>query len=140
VKVEGLNGLIREFFRSLEGDGYGEQEICSVTMGAQARPTYDNFVKHEKNLGIKPLSRIFDNLGYDLHLVPIKKDDSDKSQNYHETTMEFITDSNLELRHFFENKPPPKKRSGRKRVVSSMAEKRAKQLVAEVISKNAKLE
>lgn len=134
VKTEELNTLLREFFKSLENDGYPGQDICSATLGAQAKPTYDNFIKNNKVLGVKPLSRIFDNLGYDLHLIPIKKENLETSTQLNNTTLEFVTDSNLELRNFFENRVPTKKKSGRKRVVSSLAEKRAKQLVAGIIS------
>jgi hypothetical protein len=70
------NDLLRMIFDQLEKDGYKKKDMCNLTLGNQCSPMFNEFVKG-KDLGIKPLSRMFEPFGYELHLVPVPKKGTD---------------------------------------------------------------
>ena len=102
MKFEECNLLIRNIISDLISDGYKKNQICSVTLGGQRYAQMENFLKGS-NLGVKPLSRIIETIGYDLMLVPIAKTDVEKINFVNEITDDFIESFRHELIDFLEN-------------------------------------
>lgn len=73
---EDLNKVIRDFLNKLIEDNYKKQHICYLTLGSQSSPQIEKFLSGT-DLGIKPLRKFMDAFDYDLHLVPVPKDDPD---------------------------------------------------------------
>lgn len=68
MKVENINGALRELFQELVNDGHKRRHICGLTLGAQAEPQFDGFLKGN-DFGLKPLQRVVQNMGYKFNIV-----------------------------------------------------------------------
>lgn len=104
MKVENLNSVLRDVINQLVADGYRKKPICDGTLGSQSNPQFDGFIKG-KDLGIKPLSRLLDGLGYEILTIPVRKDDKVKFQWVTEQMVTFAQDSKSQLIQYLENRP-----------------------------------
>ncbi len=102
MKFEEYNDSIRELIKELISDGYNKFQICSATLGAQRGPQFQGFIEN-KNLGIKPLSRLINGLNYDLHLVAIPNNDVEKEQIIYELNSEFEDNLKFNLIEYLES-------------------------------------
>jgi len=91
AKNKELNESIREIFSKAIGDGYKKNHVCALTLGSQCVPQFDGFLKG-RDFGIKPLERVLNAFDYDLHVVPIPKNDH-KSQASVDTLFENCIDN-----------------------------------------------
>jgi hypothetical protein len=92
-----INELLRMVIDQLEKDGYKRRDMCNLTLGNQCGPMFSEFMKG-KDLGVKPLSRIIDAFGYDLHLVPIpKKSNVETASLVDTTTRDFIENCKIAM-------------------------------------------
>jgi len=96
MKFSEYNDSIRNILIQLINDGYNKHQICKSTLGAQRGPQFESFLT-EKNLGIKPLSRLIDSLDYELHLVPIPKGNNEKLQIVSDLSNNFEDDFKFNL-------------------------------------------
>ncbi len=102
MQFEEYNDVVRELTKELISDGYSKYQICKSTLGSQSGPQFEGFIK-EKNLGIKPLSRMINNLEYELHLVPIPKDDTAKKLVVDQYTDDFVENLKFNLVEYLES-------------------------------------
>ncbi len=97
-----LNEELRNFCKQLINDGYTKSQICSIVLGQQKLPMFNQFIEDEnRNFGIGVLSQIFDVLGYTLDIVPVMKSENDDDmfsefynkfkENYHLIMIEGLT-------------------------------------------------
>lgn len=80
MTYEKLNEFMRDIFRQLIDDGFTKRRICSLTLGNQSEPQFEQFLQG-KNVGIKPITRLFNAFNLEAQIVLIPKDD-EKMKNY----------------------------------------------------------
>ena len=104
MKLSQLNGLVRSMVHALLNDGFKKKPICDCTLGNQSAPQFDRFLSGIE-LGVKPFERFFDGLGYDILIVPVKKDNADSAIRWaNEMTDTFLEDSRQQLLDYLENR------------------------------------
>lgn len=74
MNLETFNYELRDLLKTLSSDGFTKKDISSLTFGSYRQDQLSEFL-NGRDVSGKPLSRIFDDLGFDLHLVPINKKD-----------------------------------------------------------------
>lgn len=99
MKIENMNSLLREMTMALLNDGHKKTSICSTTLGTQSNPQFSKFIDGT-DLGLKALQRFFDGLGYDLHILPVRKDDKQKVSEIEEISFSFAKDSYDQLKKY----------------------------------------
>ena len=102
MKFEECNEIIRNTIKDLIKDGYKKNQICSVTLGGQRYSQMENFL-NGSNLGVKPLSRVVETIGYDLMLVPVHRKDTEAQQQIRKISEDFIESFKHEIIDFLEN-------------------------------------
>ncbi|MFW6281565.1 MAG: hypothetical protein ACOC1O_02065 [bacterium] len=117
--------MIREMFTEMINKGYKKGQICSVTLGDNFNPQFKNFIEGT-DLGLGPLKRMIENLGYELHLTPVGNDDQDFHNQIQERVNNFVKQSNNDLVEFLNNK---KSNIGK---VSQSFEKEIEELMNEI--------
>lgn len=90
MNLRRFNSELRSLFESLISDGFLQKDLSSITFGINRQDQLKSFLEG-RDVGGKPLQRIFDELGFELHLVPIYKKDIDSLEN-----VESITNDSLE--------------------------------------------
>lgn len=69
-----LNAELRDFCQKLLDDGYSKSQLCSIILGQQKLPMFNQFIDNkDRNFGIGVLSNIFEIFGYDLMIIPVLK-------------------------------------------------------------------
>lgn len=102
MQIAELNAYIRGMFTKLIDNGFTKSAISEITLGRSFTPQFTKFVENT-DLGIKPLTRMIEGLGYDIHIVPIKSEDVE-CQKYIEYKMtEFYQESNSEILDYLDN-------------------------------------
>lgn len=71
-----LNIALRRILTELVDDGFKRVDISNVTFGLNKRDQFEKFVFSERNMGLKPMNPIFNDVGFELHLVPVPKNDN----------------------------------------------------------------
>jgi hypothetical protein len=106
MQINELNSTVRTLIQQLVDQGYKKKPICDVTLGSSFNPQFSNFLNGE-NLGLQPLTRLIEGLGFELHIVPIKKDNNESQveNDLQKKYDEFIQLSNQELIEYLENRP-----------------------------------
>jgi len=104
MKISQLNTTLRELIKQLENDGFGKKALCDTTLGQQAYPQFDRFIKGT-DLGIRPLERVLDGYGYDLLTIPVKKGDADSLKVIEGLISNFVPELLADLKEFLENRP-----------------------------------
>lgn len=97
--------VFKQIFKDLIQDGYKASPMCNVTLGTNRNPQFKAFIEDKTKLGILPLKTMVDGLEYDLHLVPIAKDDTKARQELDEMTSQFIINAKQKLIDYMENRP-----------------------------------
>lgn len=90
MKVENLNGALRELFQELVNDRFKKRHICGLTLGAQNEPQFDGFLKGN-DFGIKPLQRLIQNMNFNFNIIIIPKGDEQITKFVEEVNTEFIS-------------------------------------------------
>lgn len=102
---ERVNSVLRALITNLLNTGnYKKRDICVATFGGGSSPQFEHFVKGS-DVGINPLSRIFESFGYELEIVAIPKDSNDASLDKGVETLdeEFIKDCTKSLTEYLNN-------------------------------------
>lgn len=77
MNFEELNMFLKNVIRELL-KRYPKTHIVSITFGTTCMNMFNKFVEEDNTMiGIRPLLRILNNLGYDLQLVPVAKNDDE---------------------------------------------------------------
>lgn len=93
MKVENINGALRELFQDLINDGSKKRHVCGLTLGAQNEPQFDGFLKGN-DFGIKPLQRLIQNMGYKFNVIIVPDENSGEIEKFiNEVNQEFLVSS-----------------------------------------------
>lgn len=104
MKLAELNSLIRNEIKELvEEQGFRKKPICDVTLGRQAQPQFEQFIRGT-DLGMKPLERFIEGFGYELIVVPIKKGNGTEEDIFQEYCTKFLVSMNDDLQSYLKNK------------------------------------
>lgn len=103
MNIEDMNTLLREMTSALLQEGYKKTSICATTLGTQSNPQFSKFVEGN-DLGLKAMQRFFDGLGYDLHVVPVRKEDSKRKSDLETDSYEFAKDSHDQLSKYLKDR------------------------------------
>lgn len=91
MKVENINGALREIFQEIIDGGAKKRHICGLTLGAQNEPQFEGFLKGA-DFGLKPLQRLIQNMGYNFNVIIVPQEASGELTKFIETTnQEFIS-------------------------------------------------
>lgn len=85
MQSDRFNEKLRSIFQKLINDGFSKTDVANVSLGATRIDQLNGFLSGT-NLGIKPLVKIFNLMGYTLHLVPIVKKDQNLEKKINEIT------------------------------------------------------
>ena len=90
MKVENINGALREMFQEMIDGGAKKRHVCGLTLGAQNEPQFEGFLKGS-DFGIKPLQRLINNMGYNFNIIIVPQDvDNQVTTFINETNQEFL--------------------------------------------------
>ena len=131
MKIEDLNQVLRIVISDLL-TYYSRRKIVNITLGGANYVMFERFYKDQKDLGIKPLRRILDSLGYELHLIPVPKGDNEIKKQVEELSRPFtetIFDMMVQVLDSMDES------GNSERVVTKLFEKSAKELL-ENLNKN----
>ena len=73
MKVENINGALREAFQEIIDGGAKKRHVCGLTLGAQNEPQFESFLKGA-DFGLKPLQRLIQNMGYNFNVVIVPQE------------------------------------------------------------------
>lgn len=104
MKSEEFNNVLRQMFKDLIDKGYKKYPMVEVTLGKTFSPQFSKFVE-ESDLGLTPLERMIKGLGFELHLIPVKNDDTDFHEKMNSKYLEFINNSKNDLIDYLDNRP-----------------------------------
>jgi hypothetical protein len=90
MKVENINGALRELFQELINDGAKKRHVCGLTLGAQNEPQFDGFLKGN-DFGLKPLQRLIQNMDYKFNIIIIPEGDTEITKFVEEVNQEFLS-------------------------------------------------
>lgn len=102
MQIAELNEYIRNMFKTLIKNGFTKSSISGITLGRSFTPQFTKFVENT-DLGLKPLTRMIEGLGYDIHIVPIKPEDVESQRYIEEKMVEFYQESNSEILDYLDN-------------------------------------
>lgn len=98
MDYKATNSFLRDFLLDIINKGYSSNKLCYLLLGQQSLGQFKTFLDEGTDLGIKPLNRMFNSVGYELSLVPVKKGselpDSSKElwNNWYEDTGKSIVE------------------------------------------------
>ena len=104
MEIEQLNSVMRDMFTNLINNGYNKTSIAEVTLGKTFVPQFCKYVNNT-NLGLIPLERMIKNLGFELHLVPIKSNDNEFNTLLDTQLLNFLTICKNDLIDYLDNRP-----------------------------------
>lgn len=102
MQINELNEYIRKMFKKLISNGFTKTSISEITLGRSFTPQCTKFIENT-DLGLKPLTRIIDRLGYEVHIVPVKSDDTEFQTYINNKMIEFYQESNSEILDYLDN-------------------------------------
>ena len=132
MKYDELNIFLKSIIRDLLSK-YAKSHIIAMTLGSTSANMFNKFVEEDDAMvGIRPLIRVLDNLGYDLELVPVPKNDNETKklidvicrENFIEHVYEIMVNA-LESGNFDDSS---KSKSGITGHISDLAKKIVEQL------------
>ena len=109
-----FNHAVKEMFESLISDGYSQNDISAVTFGKNRQDQMKEFLRGRRVSG-KPLINMFEDLGFEVHIVPVNKSDSAAVEKINEITSDTLEAIQLTFVDYLENKEEDKRR--RKNIV-----------------------
>jgi hypothetical protein len=104
--IDDVNTLIRNMFNSLINNGFKRLPMAEVTLGKSFSPQFNKFLS-DADLGLVPLTRMVNGLGYELHVVPIKSDNEEFKKVLDKQYESFLETSKNDLIDHIENRPTP---------------------------------
>lgn len=125
--VSEMNSTLREMFFEFLNKGYKKNHMCEVTLGLGSNPQFDQFLKGH-DLGSIPLTRMFEGLGFELHLIPVKKTDREKLETVSALSDNFLNESKDKLEKFLSSKTSGRIPSETKEAFATQVEKILKEL------------
>jgi hypothetical protein len=102
--VNELNDSLRNLFSDLINKGYKKFSMTEVTLGKAFSPQFNKFLE-DTDLGLSPLERMVNGLGFELHLIPIKSGDLEFKKIIDQKYEEFLDNSKNDLIDHIENRP-----------------------------------
>ena len=125
-----FNDSLRQYCREMINEGFTKNQLCSFMLGQQKTPMFSAFLESDdRQFGLKVLSDIFSQFGYDLKVVPVKKDSQSQEEteyfenlysefetDYKKILVEALEDPNLK------NRPRPSNSGKVARNISSIAD------------------
>ena len=102
--VNELNDSLRNLFSDLINKGYRKFSMTEVTLGKAFSPQFNKFLE-DTDLGLSPLERMVNGLGFELHLIPIKSGDLEFKKIIDQKYEEFLDNSKNDLIDHIENRP-----------------------------------
>lgn len=102
--VNELNESLRAMFTGLIKNGYKKFPMTEVTLGKAFSPQFNKFLE-DTDLGLSPLERMVNGLGFELHLMPVKSGDTEFKKIMDQKYSEFIESSKNDLIDHIENRP-----------------------------------
>lgn len=108
MNLEKFNESIRLMFKDLISDGYNQNDISAVTFGSNRQDQMKEFLRGRRISG-KPLINMFDDLNFEVHIVPVNKSDSSAVEKINEITSNALEAIQLTFVNYLENKNHEKK-------------------------------
>lgn len=102
--VNELNESLRNLFIGLINKGYKKFSMTEVTLGKAFSPQFNKFLENT-DLGLSPLERMVNGLGFELHLIPVKAGDTEFKKVMDQKHSEFLENSKNDLVDHIENRP-----------------------------------
>lgn len=109
MNLEKFNESMRSMFIDLISDGYNQNDISAVTFGANRQDQLKEFLRGRRISG-KPLINMFNDLGFEVHIVPVNKSDLAVVEKINEITSNVMEAMQLTFVNYLENKNQEKKR------------------------------
>ena len=106
--IEELNEVTRQMYAELIDRGFKKFPMAEVTLGKSFSPQFNKFIEGD-DLGLNPLTRMFNGLGGKLHIVPAKEGDSEFEKIIEKQYRSFLETSKNDLIDHIENRPDPKR-------------------------------
>ena len=120
---ENLNILLRTIIQDLLNTGkYKKRDVVVATFGGGSSPQFEHFIKGS-NVGINPLSRVFESSGYDLHVVPVPKNSKEaQNKTIKELDDDFVKDFTESLTNYLDSADKTAVRGSVSKVFENVAE------------------
>ena len=109
MNLERFNESIRMMFNDLISDGYNQGDISKVTFGVNRQDQMKEFLRGRRTSG-KPLINMFNDLGFEVHIVPVNKSDSAAIEQINELSSNTLEAIQLTFVNYLENRIQEKKR------------------------------
>ena len=109
MNLVGFNDALRSMFESLISDGFNRNDISTVTFGKNRQDQMKEFLRGRRISG-KPLINMFNDLGFEIHIVPINKSDSAAVEKINELTSDALEAIQLTFVNYLETKEEAKRR------------------------------
>ena len=109
MNLERFNESIRMMFNDLISDGYNQGDISKVTFGVNRQDQMKEFLRGRRISG-KPLINMFNDLGFEVHIVPVNKSDSAAIEQINELSSNTLEAIQLTFVNYLENRIQEKKR------------------------------
>lgn len=109
MNLVGFNQALRDMFESLISDGFNKNDISSVTFGKNRQDQMKEFLRGRRISG-KPLINMFDDLGFEIHIVPVNKSNSAAVEKINELTSDTLEAIQLTFVNYLENKEESKRK------------------------------
>ncbi len=108
MNLEKFNESVRMMFQDLISDGYNQGDISAVTFGSNRQDQLKEFLRGRRISG-KPLINMFNDLGFEVHIVPINKSDSAAIEKINELSSNTLEAMQLTFVNYLENKHQERK-------------------------------
>lgn len=107
MKLDQFNILLKDNINELINQGYKESDICDILLSRAYLPRFHSYLKDDESLlGMKPLSKICDSLGYDFLIIPIKSDNDSRKEEIYKECSEFVHIFKDTLNKYLSTKEP----------------------------------
>ena len=109
MNLEKFNESVKIMFEDLISDGYSQGDISKVTFGVNRQDQMKEFLRGRRISG-KPLINMFNDLGFEVHIVPVNKTDSAAIEKINELSSNTLEAIHLTFVNYLENKHQERKR------------------------------
>lgn len=97
-----LNTALRKILTEFVDDGFKRVDISNVTFGLNKRDQFEKFLFSNRNMGLKPMNPIFNDIGFELHLIPVPKNDGETIQKINSMTEDHLFAFKMVLLNYLE--------------------------------------
>lgn len=109
MNLERFNESLRIMFEGLVSDGYNQGDISRVTFGVNRQDQMKEFLRGRRISG-KPLINMFNDLGFEVHVVPVNSSDSAAVEKINEITSNALEAIQLTFVNYLENRIQERKK------------------------------